>query len=275
MPREVGYSGRISILIGGKEIGRVPRLAIVDALREKGIYLLHCDKNWNVLSPDGVYPSLTEAKRRAELMYPSVGKTWIKATISKRLARAIERRNWRGHECSFCGRIPPEFQTSLHGNNAVICNICVEETYHEFLESEQLESARPPRGDYFPKDGFNNIESYISRLVGSTNTRKHMSIFALGRMRGFGLLSVGNMLQASFVVSNNEENSRETGIRAFFASEEKSPSSDYLADNGRVRILQFPINGNIKELTLLTKTILQQLFNISPKEALTIQYIEK
>ena len=274
MPRTVLYSGKISIRIGGKEIGRVPRLLIAEPLREKGVYLFHCRRSWNVISSDGIYKSVSEAKRQAELMYPGVTETWRKVAVSKRQARAIERRMWRGHECSFCSRIPPEFQTSLYGKNARICNICVDETYQTFLESEELASAQPPRGDYFTQNGFDHVAPYISRLLAPKEGHKYLLIFTPDRTRGFGMIAYGTVIQASFVMEPHQQ-SQEEKIRAFFASRAQRPSRDYLANNGRSRILQYPIHGTARELTATTKRILQDLCDIAPKEALSIRYGEK
>lgn len=276
MPQSVGYSRKITILVGGKEIGRVPRLVIAESLREKAFFLLHCNKNWNVVGHDGTYVSITEAKKRAELMYPGVTSTWIKTDVSKREAKAIEREMWRGYECSFCGRIPMEFAFSIHGKKATICNICVNETYHTFLEVEQEQSARPPRGDYFPENGFDHIESYVSRLLTSTTRLKSILIHTLDGKRGCSLFADGPVVQVSFVIMDAQQNNRtEKKIRKFFSSRNKTASHDYLAQENRVRILQYPLSGTPDELTSTTKRILQELCGIKQQEALTIKYREK
>jgi hypothetical protein len=275
MPRTVGYSGKISILIGGKEVGRVPRLAIADSLREKGIYLLHCDKNWDLISLDGLFKSVTDAKRRAELMYPGVTRSWKKLTVSKREAMEIEKKIWKGQECSFCGRIPPEFERSLHSKSAQICNICVDQFYHRLLRMQEETSISPPRGDYYPENGFDHIASYISKLLASTSTKKSLIFGTLDRMRGCLLFAYGSMIQVSFILKVQQENTREPSIREFFKNKDKTPASDYLSEDRRFRILQYPLNGTAEELTAITKTILQELCAISAKEALTIKFDEE
>ena len=275
MPRTVRYSGKISIHIGGKELGKVPRLVIAEPLREKGFRVFHCNRNWNLFSMDSLYKSIKDAKKHAELMYPGVSSTWIKTSVSKRKAKAIEREICSGHECSFCGRIPVEFDMSTHGKKAVICNICVNEIYYDFLKLEQQESARRPRGDYYPENGFNHIESYISRLLDSTNTHRYVAFFALDGRRGCGLFVDGPALQVSFIMHSQQDATREKKIRKFFNSRGATPSKDYLAQDGRARILQYPLKGNAKKLTAITKAILQELCAVRPTEAMSINYREK
>ncbi len=270
------YSRKILILIGGKEVGRVPRVVIGEPIRGKGICLLHCDKNWNLISYDGDLNSVTQAKRRAELMYPGVTQTWVKATVSKREARAVERKEWEGHECSFCNRIPPEFQSSIKSKKTVICNVCADEIYQDFLESEEVSSVTLPRGDYYPQNGFDHIATYVSRLLVPTKESKFMHIFALDGMRGFGMIAIGPVIEVSFVVEPHHPlSSRENKIRAFFASQGRPPARDYLANNGRTRILQFPVNGNSVELTETTRTILTELCDVLETEPLIIRYGER
>lgn len=99
MPRIVGYSRKITILVGGKEVGRPSRLAIGESLRKKEFCLFHCDAKWNHLA-GGFFNTITDAKKEAEVMYPGVTATWVKTDVSKREAKKIEREYWRGYECS-------------------------------------------------------------------------------------------------------------------------------------------------------------------------------
>lgn len=271
----VTYVGQGLIFVGGRDLGPVPRLIIAEHLREKGFQLLHCDKNWNALAHDGGHHSVAEAKHRAERMYPGISRTWVKCSVSKRKALAIERKMWRGQECSFCDRIPPEFDRWIHGKKAGICNICVDEIYRDFVEMQAMDSVKPPGGDYFAKNGFAHIAPYISRLVSPTDKHKYLMIFALDRTRGCGLIVKGGMVQVSFLLKGQQKSTREATIREFFVSRGQRPSSDYLASNGATRILQFPVNGSVKELAAMTKTILQELCDVWPTEAITIRYGEQ
>jgi hypothetical protein len=276
MPHTVNYSRKSIILSGGKEIGPVPRLAIAESLRGKGFYVLHCNKNWFDLGIDGPYNLVSYAKRRAERAYSGVTSTWKRKNVTKRKARAIEREIWAGEECSFCGKIPPEFEMSRHSKKAVICNICVNETYYDFLESQQENFVRPPRGDYFAENGFDQIESYVSRMLTSATKFRHILIAALDGERCCSLFADGPVILVGFIIMDTrQDHKKEKNIRKFFASRYKPPAKDYLAQDGRVRFLDYPLSGNASELTAITKTILQELCGISPKEALSIKYSEK
>jgi hypothetical protein len=269
----ISYSGHGLILIGGRDIGPMPRLIISESLRKKEFLVLHCDKNWNAIAHDGGYSSLKDAKRRAERMYPGVTKTWKKWSVTKHKALAIERKMWSGEVCSFCNRIPIEFDQWIHGKKAVICNICVDKAYWDFMELQQT-SDKPPRGDYYPENAFDHIKSYIARLIAPTDKYKSLFFFTLDRMRGCALLTRGKIIEVAFILKALDENPREANIRSFFAAREIRPSRDYLANNGGTRILDYPLTGTLDELTATVKTILQELCDVSPKEPLSINYKE-
>ena len=182
----ITYSGHTYIYIGGREVGRVPRAAITEGLRGEGFGLMLCDRYWHAVTNGGGYKSVSEAKQRAERMYPGINRAWVKLSVSKREAKRIEREHWRGQECSFCGRIPRDFQQCLHSGRARICNICVAENFWDFSLSEQLHSGAV-RGDYYPQDGFEHIQTYIARLLSSKRKNAYMLIFAPDATRGFAL----------------------------------------------------------------------------------------
>jgi hypothetical protein len=118
-------------------MGRVPRLVIAEFLRSPDIAILHCDRRWNVLGVQGGYKSVSEAEGRAERMYPGISAVWQKANVSRREARAAEQKVWEPWRCSFCSRIPPEFDGSLTlspTTEARICHVCVTEIYEGSTE---------------------------------------------------------------------------------------------------------------------------------------------
>jgi hypothetical protein len=267
------FSGHTNIIIGGREVGRVPRLIIGEALRGKDFVILHCDKNWNAIAHGGGYDSAKDAKLHAERIYHGIAKTWVKYSVSKREALAIERQMWGRHVCSFCNRVPPEFNQCFLGKKATICNICVEEFYSDSIEAELL-AINPLRGDYYPEKGFERINSYVSRLVMPTDNGKFMMIFAADGRRGFALIAHRSKIAASFVLPGRRQIAREENIRSFFSSKGQPPSRDYLADKGLTRILEYPVHGSVEELVDTVKTVLD-LCGVSSKEALVIRYEER
>ena len=133
--RPVKYSGRSNLLINGKEVGRVPRLVIARSFREKQFLLLHCSRSWAVLGSMGGFRSGSEAKRRAERIYPGISAAWNTSAVTAREARTYRNAMWKGQECSFCGRLPYEIQSMVQGRNAKICDICVHACYGLLSES--------------------------------------------------------------------------------------------------------------------------------------------
>jgi hypothetical protein len=115
----VVFSGRTNHFVNGVELGAVPRLVISQSLRGNEIQLNYCDESWDVLGCLSV-ASVTEAKQRAERNYPGVSRAWRKYRTSRRRALAYERKQWKGHVCSFCGRIPPEFNSWVLNGKATI-----------------------------------------------------------------------------------------------------------------------------------------------------------
>ena len=73
----VPYSGHSYLYVDGKELGPVPRLAL-SQLAEAEVLLAHCDDGWEVLGVAG-YPSVVQAKKRAERIYPGVSACWVAA----------------------------------------------------------------------------------------------------------------------------------------------------------------------------------------------------
>jgi hypothetical protein len=126
--RPIKYSGHSGLFLNDKEIGPVAGLIIAEPLREAGTWILHCSRSWKTLGAQAGFNSLTEAQARAERMYPGVSGAWIAVKISKAQARLYERQIWKDLECSFCGRIPPEFDWSVSSKKANICDLCI----HEF-----------------------------------------------------------------------------------------------------------------------------------------------
>lgn len=126
----VVFSGHTSLLVDGVEVGAVPKLVISAPLRESGVWLNYCDERWNPVGTVAL-ASLAEARRHAERNYPGVSRLWRKAHVSRARALAYERKQWKGHVCSFCGRIPPEFNSSITSGSATICDLCVRGIYAE------------------------------------------------------------------------------------------------------------------------------------------------
>jgi hypothetical protein len=62
------------LLVDGKELGRVPRLAICED-EKIGVLLFHCNRSWTVLGCSG-HESIAAAKEKAEWIYPGLAEHW-------------------------------------------------------------------------------------------------------------------------------------------------------------------------------------------------------
>jgi hypothetical protein len=136
-----------------------------------------------------------------------------------------------------------------------------------------------PAPDHYATNGFDHLEPYVSRLLIPAKRLKFLHIFTPDGNRGFGLSARDGRIEAGLNVEWRQDAKREAAIRSFFTSLGIAPSRDYLAGNGGVpdatRILEDPVAGNSKDVSNLTRRILQELCGVSPAEALDVRYFEK
>jgi hypothetical protein len=84
LDESVGYTaGHGLFFVDGKEIGKVPCLAICqerDCLRYT---LYYCDSDWSLLGVATDYESVDAAKHRAERIYPRSWARWVEANFTE------------------------------------------------------------------------------------------------------------------------------------------------------------------------------------------------
>jgi hypothetical protein len=127
----VSFSGRTLLFVDGKELDRAPCLAICQKLNEADVLLFHCDSEWEVLGAGG-YPSVADAKGRAERIYPGVSGCWVQAHVSEADASNYLDEMWGDERCSFCGRRPDEVPQMFAKGKAYICAKCITK-FHDRL----------------------------------------------------------------------------------------------------------------------------------------------
>ena len=132
-----------------------------------------------------------------------------------------------------------------------------------------------PGPDRFASNGFEHIEPYVKRLVGSSADLTSVSIFTLDGNRGFGLSARGAAVEAGFIVDTQKEIEREAAVRAFFDSRGIAPAEDYVTAVNSFRVLSYPVSGGTSEVTTLTKQILQDLCRVTPQEGLQFSLLAK
>jgi hypothetical protein len=123
----VGYSpGQGLLSVDGKELGKVPCLAICQAKGSSEFLLYHCALDWSILAV-GAYDSVAAAKRRADRIYPSSSACWTEAHVTEQDATRYLDETWAGLRCSFCGKRPDETHAEIFEGdaNARICARCI------------------------------------------------------------------------------------------------------------------------------------------------------
>lgn len=138
LDESVSYSGHSSLFINGKELGPVPCLAICQGPNDSGVLLFHCSGDWTVLGAAG-YPSLTEAKDRAERIYPDLSTHWIELHVTKEEAAHYLDKAFDDQKCSFCGKKPEQIERLIAKNDARICDSCITEFHQMLNENSQRE----------------------------------------------------------------------------------------------------------------------------------------
>jgi ClpX C4-type zinc finger protein len=139
----VTYSGHSSLFVGTakdglQELGPVPCLAITKDLKTGEIALLHCDEGWDLLGTGGNYASVEQAKRSAERAYHGIAARWVDAQVTEEEALKYRDEVWADERCSFCGKIPPDFNMLIKHDNARICDSCIED-FHQMVEEHRAE----------------------------------------------------------------------------------------------------------------------------------------
>jgi hypothetical protein len=130
----VEYTGRLDLVVDGKHLGPVPRLAICQAILEDELFLCHCDDSWKVLGVTGGLPSLEEAIRTAERGYRGSANRWVLTGLTRLSASDLATESTRHLVCSFCGRGPKELDALIEARGARLCNHCLRD-YASWLDS--------------------------------------------------------------------------------------------------------------------------------------------
>ncbi|MGH8107846.1 MAG: ClpX C4-type zinc finger protein [Arenimonas sp.] len=120
---DVHFTGRCDILVDGKELGPVKRLAICTNPIGNALILLYCDEDWNCLAAAG-HATVEKAKATAERAYSGVSSKWQESTSTE--ADTVVYLAEHFPPCSFCGKRGFEVSNFIEGNHARICTKCIE-----------------------------------------------------------------------------------------------------------------------------------------------------
>jgi ClpX C4-type zinc finger protein len=130
LDESVGFnSGHRLMFVDGKELGKVPRLAICAEKKTSKFLIYYCDGYWRSIGVSG-HDSVVAAKRRAELIYPGSSAKWVEAHFTEEDVTRYLDEIWADSRCSFCGKRPDQGIESIveaKDGNARICDKCVVE----------------------------------------------------------------------------------------------------------------------------------------------------
>ena len=142
LDESVEWTGRQTLFVDGKELGSVPRLILCQNIGGdlKDILLFHCNEAWECLGTSGT-DTLTNAKAQAEQAYRGITSKWIEMNVSRVEARAWIEKKYPDSICSFCDRLPTEYEQLVSGKSVAICNICIEEMHAAINQPQGINNA--------------------------------------------------------------------------------------------------------------------------------------
>ena len=131
--KSVGYSGR-TLFVDGKELGRVPHLAICVRDGSGEVLLFHCARNWRVLGCSA-HESVVAAKHRAEKVYSGLSSRWIESGVTRAEADRFLEKLFGNQHCDGCGRRPDQVEQLFTKGRLRICDECLREIW-QMAEAE-------------------------------------------------------------------------------------------------------------------------------------------
>ena len=145
VPRSVPFVNRGRFIVGGRTLGRVPRLTIGQDRIRNNWTLLFWDARWRLLAGISA-SSIAEAKAEAERFYPGLFPHWVDLRVSEAAAARYMKRLRAETGCSFCLKAPGEYRSShlFEVGKARICGDCVETFHGELPQSVRSRKSRPP-----------------------------------------------------------------------------------------------------------------------------------
>jgi len=136
-----------------------------------------------------------------------------------------------------------------------------------------------PEPDHFPTDGFAQVDSYVSRLLGSSARFTSVIIATPDQQIAVSLWQHVGLSEFTLSVEWRSEPEQERAVRKFFSARGLSTSHDYLAGNGTVpdatRCIGYFMPSDVQFITGLTKDVLGQIYHLREQDALDFTYQER
>lgn len=127
----IEYKHRNNLNVGGKWVSAVPKLAICKDTESGEYYLAHCNKDWELECYVECHKSIEESKENAEKHYQGINGKWVETNYNEADALQLFEEEKESMRCSFCGKSHYDevFSSIVTGENANICNLCIESFY--------------------------------------------------------------------------------------------------------------------------------------------------
>ena len=132
--KSIVYSGRTLLFVDGKEVGRVPCLAICEYEGSKEVLLFHCKRDWRVIGCSA-HESVFAAKQRAEGVYPGLSSHWREAHVTKQRAERFLNEHFGNVRCIGCEKRPDQVEQLFTKGRALVCDSCVQEL-HKMMQDK-------------------------------------------------------------------------------------------------------------------------------------------
>jgi hypothetical protein len=126
--KSIVYSGRTLLFVDGKEVGRVPCLAICEYEGSKVVLLFHCKRDWRVIGCSA-HKSVSAAKKRAEGVYPGLSSHWREAHVTNQRAERFLNELFGNVRCIGCEKRPAQVGQLFTKGRALVCDSCVQELH--------------------------------------------------------------------------------------------------------------------------------------------------
>jgi hypothetical protein len=128
----VQWTGRQTLFVNKEKLGPVPRLALCQNVSGdlRDILVFHCNEEWDVLGVSGA-DTLEAAKASVERAYGGITAKWIETGVTEEAAIAWMREHTKDMSCSFCDRVPGDFEQLIESKSGTVrvCNYCVDDHY--------------------------------------------------------------------------------------------------------------------------------------------------
>jgi hypothetical protein len=135
-----------------------------------------------------------------------------------------------------------------------------------------------PEPDHYASNGCSHIETYVTKLLHSTELFFSLMVSTPDGEVALGVLMQQNHLVIGLSVDVTRKPQEEQTLREFFARRNIEPVDDYLAQNGdvpdSVRMLNYPLPTDIKFVTDLAKNLLEQVYGVDEHAALDFAFEE-